>query len=240
MDRRKGLLIAAAVIAVLGTLLVVAYVRSANTRAADQYHAVKVLRVVKPISQGESVADAQSAGAFSLSDVPQTALLTGALTDLSSINGDVALTNLYPGEQVVSAKFGSSQSSTGVTIPNGMIAISVSLTDPSRVASFVNPGNAVAVFENGTSGPNGGYSRLLLPKVLVIAVGSTSTQPDQSTNKAQGSSALPSTLLTFAVTQQQAEKIFFGQTQGTLSLALLNSQSKVAPSGGVNNANLFH
>jgi len=241
MDRRKGLLIAAAVIAVLGTLLVVAYVRSANSRAADQFHAVKVLRVVKQIDQGESVAAAQQAGAISLGDVAQSSLLSGALTDLSSISNDVALTTLYPGEQVVSAKFGTSTASTALTIPSGMLAISVSLTDPTRVASFVNPGNAVAIFLNGTAGgKNGAYSRMLLPKVQVIAVGSTSTLPDQSTNKAQTTTTLPSTLLTFAVTQQEAEKIFFAQSQGTLSLGLLNGQSKVAPGSGVNAANLFN
>lgn len=240
MDRRKGLLVAAAVIAVLGTLLVVAYVRSANSRAADQYHAVRVLRVVKQINQGETVADAQASGAIAPGDVAQSSLLSGALTELSTINNDVALTTLYPGEQVVAAKFGTSQSSTALTIPKGMIAISVSLTDPTRVASFVNPGNAVAIFLNGVAGRGGSYSRMLLPKVQVIAVGSTSTLPNQSTNPAQTTTSLPSTLLTFAVTQQQAEKIFFAQSQGTLSLALLNGQSQVAPGPGINAANLFN
>lgn len=240
MDRRKGLLVAAAVIAVLGTLLVVAYVRSANSRAADQYHAVKVLRVVKQIDQGETVAAAQAAGAISLGDVAQNSLITGALTDLSTISSDVALTTLYPGEQVVAAKFGTSTASTALTIPKGMIAISVSLTDPTRVASFVNPGNAVAVFLNGTAGKGGSYSRMLLPKVQVIAVGSTSTLPNQSTNPAQTTPSLPSTLLTFAVSQQQAEKIFFAESQGTLSLGLLNGQSQVTPDPGITAANLFN
>ncbi|GAC1383123.1 MAG: hypothetical protein NVSMB48_15510 [Marmoricola sp.] len=240
MDRRKGLLAAAAVIAVLGTLLVAAYVRSANARAADQFHAVKVLKVVKQINQGETVADAQAAGAIAVGEVAQDSVLGGALTDLSTISNDVALTTMYPGEQVISSKFGTSQSSTALTIPPGMIAISASFTDPTRVASFVNPGNAVAIFLNGITGKNGAYSRMLLPKVQVIAVGSTSTQPDQSANKAQTATNLPSTLLTFAVTQTQAEKIFFAQTQGTLSLGLLNGHSQVAPGPGVTAANLFN
>ncbi|MGN6722457.1 MAG: Flp pilus assembly protein CpaB [Marmoricola sp.] len=237
MDRRKGLLFAAAVIAVLGTLLVVAYVRSANSRAADQYHAVKVLKVVKTINQGETVGSAQASGAIALGDVAQSSVLSGALTDLSSISSDVALTTLYPGEQIVAAKFGSAQSSTGVTIAKGMIAVSFSLTDPSRVASFVNPGNAVAVFltDRGST-----YTRLVVPKVQVIAVGSTSTQPTQSANPAQAGTSLPSTLITFAVTQKNAEKLFFAQSQGTLSLGLLNGQSQVAAGPPVTISNLFN
>lgn len=237
MDRRKGLLAAAAVIAILGTLLVVAYVRSANSRAADQYHAVKVLRVVKQIDQGETVAQAQASGAISLGDVAQSSLLNGALTDLSSISNDVALTTLYPGEQVVAAKFGTSQSSTGVTIPKGMIAVSFSLTDPGRVASFVNPGNQVAVF---LTDKDSTYTTLVVPKVEVIAVGSTSTQPTQSTNRAQTTTSLPSTLITFATTQKDAELLFFAQAQGELSLGLLNGQSQVAAGPAIHINNITH
>lgn len=238
MDRRKGLLAAAAVIAVLGTLLVVLYVRSANNRAAQQYQSVKVLKVVKQINQGESVTDAQTAGAIELGDVAQNAVLSGALTDLSSISKDVALTTLYPGEQIIQGKFGASTSSTVLPLPDGMIAVSVSFTDTTRVANFVNPGNSVAIFLNGSAAGSGAFSRMLLPRVEVIAVGSTSTTPTQST--AAGAAAVPATILTFAVTQQQAEKIFFAQSQGTLSLGLLNGQSQVTPGPGVNSANLFN
>ena len=52
MDRRKVLLVVAAVIAALGTLLVFLYVRGADTRADQRYDAVQVLRVVKQIDRG--------------------------------------------------------------------------------------------------------------------------------------------------------------------------------------------
>lgn len=237
MNRRKALLAAAAVVAILGTLLVVAYVRSANSRAAEKYDAVKVLKVVKQINQGESVTSALNSGAITLGDVPAAALVNGALSNLSGINNQVALTSLYPGEQLVAQKFGPATASAALNIPKGMIAISVSLTDPTRVASFVNPGNSVAIFLNGNTG--GSYSRLLLPKVQVIAVGSTSTL-DQSANKAQTTTNLPSTLITFAVTQKDAQKILFAQTQGTLALALLNGDSEVAPDPGITAGNLFN
>ncbi|HWU32865.1 MAG TPA: Flp pilus assembly protein CpaB, partial [Marmoricola sp.] len=224
MDRRKALLAGAAVIAILGTLLVVLYVRSANSRAASQYDAVNVLQVTKQINQGETVAQAQNDGAITMGKVSRNALLNGALTDLSAISNDVALTTLYPGEQIVPEKFGNSAASTGVPIPTGMIAISISLTDTTRVASFVNPGNDVAIFLNGNAG--GAFSRLLLSKVQVIAVGSTSAQPNQTTSPAQGSGSVSNTILTLAVTQKDAQKIFFAQSQGTLSLGLLNGQSQ--------------
>ena len=51
MDRRKVLLLVAAVIAALGTLLVFLYVRGADNRADKRYHAVQVLKAVKQIDR---------------------------------------------------------------------------------------------------------------------------------------------------------------------------------------------
>ena len=47
MDRRRVLLVVAAIIAALGTLLVFLYVRGADDRANQKYHAVQVLKAVK-------------------------------------------------------------------------------------------------------------------------------------------------------------------------------------------------
>ena len=65
MDRRRVLLGVAAVIAVLGTLLVFVYVKGADARADSRYKAVQVLTVVKQIDAGEKVSAAQAAGVSS-------------------------------------------------------------------------------------------------------------------------------------------------------------------------------
>src|SRR3546814_6883375 len=62
MDRRKILLVLAAVIAALGTLLVFLYVQGADDRAKEDIEAVEVLKVIKPIEAGETFDDAQAAG----------------------------------------------------------------------------------------------------------------------------------------------------------------------------------
>ena len=41
--------------------------------------------------------------------------------------------------------------------------MSVDLTDPARVAGFVNPGDKVAIFMNGAVAGGAAFSRLLLP-----------------------------------------------------------------------------
>src|SRR3546814_2594771 len=60
MDRRKILLVLAAVIAALGTLLVFLYVQGADDRAKEDIEAVEVLKVIKPIRSEEHTSELQS------------------------------------------------------------------------------------------------------------------------------------------------------------------------------------
>lgn len=243
MDRRKVLLIAAAFIAALGTLLVFLYVRGADTRADQKYDAVQVLRAVKQINPGETVEAAQAAGKIESSTVSRKDLLPDALTSLDSVTGKVAVSAIYPKEQIVSAKFGATGAGTGLTIPKGKMAISINLTDPARVAGFVNPGDKVAIFMNGAGIGNNPqqFTRLLLPKVEVIGAGTTTVVATTTTDAsgAQTQEQLPKTLLTLAVSQAEAERVLFASANGELAFGLLNNDSTVAASGGVNPSNLF-
>ncbi len=240
MDRRKALLAVAAVIAALGTLLVFLYVRGADNRADERYGAVQVLRVVKQIAPGETVEAAQAAGKIETSTVSQKDLLPDALTGTEPVAGKVAVTAIYPGEQLISSKFGATGTATGLTIPKGKIAISVNLSDPARVAGFVNPGDKVAIFMNGSAGA-GTYTRLLLPNVEVIGAGTTTVVATTTTDStgAQTSEQLPKTLLTLAVTQSEAERILFAGGNGELAFGLMNKDSQVTASKGTDGTNLF-
>ena len=244
MDRRKVLLIVAAVVAALGTMLVFLYVKSADTRADERYHAIQVLKAVKPITPGETVADAQSQGAIQLGTVTQQDKLTDALSDLSAVDGQVALTNIYPGEQITTSKFGATAaSSTELTLPKGKLAISISLTDPGRVAGFVQPGDNVSIFMSGTGqgGNAGTFTQLLLPKIEVVAVGSTTVTTTTTTDASgqQTTEQLPKTLMTLAVDQKDAQKIIYASGNGELAFGLLNKDSTVKPGGAVTDQNLF-
>src|SRR3954454_16881515 len=151
MDRRKALLLVAGVIAAVGTMLVFLYVRGADARADQRYDAVQVLRVVKPIAAGETVEAAQAAGKIESGSVSKKDLLPDALTGTEPVAGKIAVSIMYPGEQLIASKFGAAGASNGLAIPKGKIAISVNLSDPARVAGFVNPGAKVAIFLTSSS-----------------------------------------------------------------------------------------
>jgi pilus assembly protein CpaB len=252
MDRRKVLLLVAAVIAAFGTLLVFLYVNGADNRADTRYQAVTVLKAVKEIDPGETAAAAQAAGKFATASVSRQDLLSGAINGVDPISGLVATTTIYPGEQIVTSKFGSAGTAgaSSLTIPKSDIAISITLSDTARVAGFVNPGDHVAIFMNGTQeagaakngATSGSFTRLLLPSVEVIAVGTTTVTPKTTTaaDGTQSTEQLPNTLLTLALDQSDAEKVMYASTNGSLSFGLLNDDSQVAPSKGVTAANLFN
>jgi pilus assembly protein CpaB len=244
MDRRKVLLLVAAVIAALGTLLVFLYVNGADNRADNRYQAVTVLKAVKQIDPGETAEAAQQAGKFTTASVSRQDLLPGAINGVSPINGKVATTTIYPNEQIVTSKFGAAGTATAsaLTIPKTQIAISITLSDPARVAGFVNPGDKVAIFMSGAGGNSGAFTRLLLPSVEVIGVGTTTVTPKTTTaaDGTQSTEQLPNTLLTLAVSQANAEKVMYASTNGTLAFGLLNDDSQVSPSKGVTGSNLFN
>src|SRR4051812_24245013 len=133
MGRRTLLMIAAVVIAALGAGMIFLYVRGISDRAEADQKPVEVLAVTKQIEAGESIDDAVSAGKLDLKSFPEKDLLDGAMSDTATLEGEVALSTIFPGEQIIPDKFGAPGTQQTITIPEGTMAVSVSLTDPSRV-----------------------------------------------------------------------------------------------------------
>lgn len=243
MDRRRILLVVAVLVAALGSALVFLYTKGADTRAEKKFDTVEVLEATATIDPGEKFEDAQAAGKLALKAVSKDALLDGYQTTTDSLGGTVSLGTIYPGEQIISAKWGVSAAvQSSLQIPDGMMASSVNLTDPGRVAGFVNPGSEVAVFLSGTDQQTGQpFTRLLLDRVTVLGVGSTTPVSTTTTDQSGASTTeqLPRTLITLALNQQQVEKVTYGASNGELSFALLTDKSTVQADTGVDATSLF-
>lgn len=244
MARRSILLGVAFVIAALGTAMVILYVQGIEARATEGQALVEVLTATDVIKGGESVADAQAAGKFEKTQVVREDMVEGALSSTSSIDDQVAIGTIFPGQQVIGQQFGDPGSQETLTIPADKLAISVELTDPARVAGFVNPGSRVAIFasgdpelykSDGTTQKLSTVTRLLLPDVEVIGVGHTSMSSKTTTSEdgEKTTEEIPRTILTVAVDQEQAERVIFAGRNGDLSFALRTSKSKVTDNVGV-------
>ena len=243
MGRRTILLIVAALVAVVGSGMVFLYVKGADDRAKAAQAPVSVLKAVAQIEPGESLAQASAAGKIDMMDVPAEQRLEGAMDAIGESGGLVALTRIYPNEQVTSSKFGTTGEQDTFAMPPGKFAISVNMTDTGRVAGFVAPGSKVALFVNAPVGRSQEPGvRLLLPEVQVIAVAQTTVTTATTTDGAGAETtteALPRTLTTLAVDQEEAEKVLLATKVGEISFGLLNEKSKVFPSDGVTQQNLF-
>ena len=107
MGRRTILLIVAALIAALGSAMVFLYVKSADDRATAEQAPVQVLKAVAQITPGETLDQAQAAGKLELGSVPRAQVLPGAVNSIEGIGSQVALSSVFPNEQIISGKFGS-------------------------------------------------------------------------------------------------------------------------------------
>ncbi len=230
MGRRSVLLALALLLAVAGGVLVWLYVNSIEQRAENDLDPVDVLVVTATVPAGQTGAQAEAAGAFVLQTLPGVAVADGALSSTEPVSELVALGPLFPGEQVLAQKFGQPGGVAALPIPEGKTAVSVQLPDPARVAGFVQPGSQVTILmtSEGLGGGTGNQAatRVLLPKVEVIAIGQTTlvTQTTQTGDEAVTEN-IPVSILTLALDQQEAQKVVFGQSRGELYFTLLDEEA---------------
>ncbi|MDQ1541377.1 MAG: pilus assembly protein CpaB [Actinomycetota bacterium] len=221
MGRRTVLLVAAILVAALGAGLVMLYVHNVNQHVKATNAPQQILVAKKLIPAGTTGETASIEGDLEFQQVPKAAVAVGALDDIAPVANQVALAPIYPGEQILGPKFGKQGDSTALNIPTaGTMALSISLGGPARVNGFIVPGSDVAVFLSA-----GGTTQLILDRVKVIAVGTRTLVPSSgqtSTTQQQ------SDVVTFGVTQAEAQKLIFAQASGAIYLTLLTADSTTA------------
>ena len=261
MNRRFALFAVAFLVALAGTGAVFVYVSQVDSRAVAGQQPVSVLVATQRIPAGTT------AGSLRSQDLATTRLLARssvpgqALSDVEGLEQQVTVSDIFPGEVLLAAKFAAraAPNSGALTIPEGKLAVSVSLADPQGVAGFVTPGAEVAVFDTfnvgpasaGGAAPSGdrltdGFdrnraTRLLLARVTVLAVG-PDVEPEVKPAEPDDGKAGPpvtSVALTVAVSQADAERLIHAAETGSVWFALLSKTSRTAPSAGTDNRRLF-
>jgi pilus assembly protein CpaB len=215
MKRHVLVLGLALVLATVGTLAVLQYVRQADARALAGKDAMTVLVADQLVPAGTRAGDAQRmlrAEPMPADSVPADAL--GAIgPDLASL---VAAADIQPGQLVLRALFVDElPASSPLPIPAGRVAVTVQLGLPQDVAGYVTRGAEVAVFDTGTDTETG--TRLLIPRITVLAVGPAQADGQPAEQSTPDLSA--GVLLTFAATAEEAELLV--HRAASLHLALL-------------------
>jgi pilus assembly protein CpaB len=247
MGRRIIAIVAALVVALLGVVGVVVYAQAADGRAVAGQATQTVFIAKAAVPMGTTAADAVSQQLIVAEKVVAKGVPQGALTAVTpDVAKLVATSSILPGEIIVGSRFGALPSTaTTQVIPAGMIAITVTLADPQRIAPLLMPQSHIVVFDT-LGGKAGGAAaatqetRILLADVEVIAVGSQTAQPAPTAAAGTAPPAGNVALVTFAVSPADGQLLVHAvQTGNLLYGGLLGTGVKVNPKGVVNDATIL-
>ncbi|MCZ2828433.1 RcpC/CpaB family pilus assembly protein [Modestobacter sp. VKM Ac-2986] len=223
MRRRLLAAAAALVLAVLGSVVLVTYARGADQRAMAGMATVQVLVVAEPVAAGTPVAEL--AALVRTEELPAVAAVPGRVTDLADLTGQVAVTDLQPGEQLLAGRFAapeSLQTPGTVAVPEGLAEVSVLLEPQRAVGGRLVAGDEVGVLISfATPTTHATLDRVLVTQVQGAPAPAVSGA-EAGTETASAGSPAPSAslLVTLALPVREAEQVVFGAEHGTLWLAL--------------------
>lgn len=246
MTRRILAIIIAIVLAALGTAGLLFYAVSADQRARANLEAVTVAIADKPIPMGTSGARIRAEKMIRLEKLPKMAVPSDALPDVTAELDKLVLTSsVFPGQILLSAMFAEqARVTSGLTLPDGKMAVTVETGVPEQVAGYVRQGSRIAVFLTYAMIDKEGKetkfmrTRVLLSDVEVLSVGTYQPPRNGGSDDGGESSGTPaggSLLVTLAVTQTEAERLIEGVHVGELYLGLLTDAIEVKPGSGVDN-----
>lgn len=230
MKRRVLSLVAAVVLAGVGTAALVAYVRSARADAVAGEAQTEVLVVTEAVAQGAPMETVRSR--VQVATVPVRLVAVGAVTSLADLDAmataDSSLTaaaDLLPGDQLQRARLVPRRQLSRAEVPEGLQELTVAVAPERAVGGELRPGEVVGVVvSQGEPQPR---STLTLTGVPVIAVqitsadrsrlglGTSGSDDDAEVDPTVADAPERQVLVTVAVDSAQAEQIVaaveFGQ-----------------------------
>jgi pilus assembly protein CpaB len=267
MKRRLIAVAVAVLLAAFGSASVLFYVSRTEARVLAGKKAVQVLLATKRIPAGTSGAELRKGAFTETVAMPLAAVPADALGRIDPALDELVLTaDLQPRQLLLRGAFGEdAKLAGGLSIPDGKIAVTVDVAGLAAV-SFIRAGSQVAIFDiytprvgdgripSGIKGPQQSVEanhvvRLLMPRVEVLGIGlpgqegaettTTSEDPAADGKAAEKRPAASLTAVTFAVTQEEAEKLILAAATTDIYIALLDESSNVRPGLGADTKSLF-
>jgi pilus assembly protein CpaB len=248
MGRRIIAITAAVLLALVGVVAVVLYANGADQRAIASAQPRAVFISTQAVPAGTTLNDAIAGGLIVETTLPAKSVPVGSLTAVTEDNKNLlAISEIAPGEYIQSARFGPTpQGSQAIRVPDGQVAMSLNLSDPARVGTFVAPGSHIVLYDTvagatatGTAAPAQGGTHVLFDDVLVIAIGSTALAATQPKGEATAAPNQAGALVTLALTPDQAPRLVHALQNGSLYAGLRGSDVKIDSALVVTEANVF-
>lgn len=235
MPRRVIGVIAAVLLAAVGTLALIGFVRGAESRALAGEETVEVLVVTEEVAKNTPAVDL--ADKVHTETVPAKVRARNGVTDLTDLEGRVTSVALVPGEQVVTTRFVTPAQlveQSGVEVPDGLQEVTISLEPERALGGNVIPGDTVGVLASFVWEDSPKHTtKMNHQKVLVTNVQADLTAAAAPTEAEAGEDEPPrpaaaptgNLLVTLAVDAEQAERIVFAAEHGTVWLTAQNEET---------------
>jgi len=178
--RRITGIVAAMLLAIIGTVALVGYVQSAKDKAVASETLVDVYVVDKLVPKGAEAETIKSS--VSLEQVPTRLKQSGAITDLDAVGENVAATDLQPGDQLLEVRLApKNEVSEDVT---DKVQISTLLAAERAVGGTLQKGDLVGVylsFDPFELGEDEATTETTDPSSAIVATDDTTTTAPAST-----------------------------------------------------------
>lgn len=255
MTRRILTIALAIVMAVIGVVVVLLYVKGADQRAIAGQKAVPVLVANQQVPAGTTAGAALNEGLLGVQRLPAQSVPSDAVQSItSSLRGLVFSSDLPSGQLLLRPILVTAvQAATGLPIPAGKVAVTIQMCEPKAVAGYIHAGSQIAIFNTFFKAPAGSVSwscagttftkgatwihtRLVLNDVQVLAVGAASAASGQATatgafsqSNSSASQASGTVMVTVAVNQADAERLIELAESAIPYMAIVTDSSGTAP-----------
>ncbi|WP_420178603.1 Flp pilus assembly protein CpaB [Paenarthrobacter sp. TA1.8] len=246
--------IAALVVAIIGTVMLVFYVQGADKRALANTETEDVYVVQKEIPAGTSAAE--FGDSVIKKSVPKSAVASDSVSSLAGLGSKVSSIEFIPGEQLLASRLVDRDALVGrgrVEVPTGLQEITLKLPIERVVGGKLIAGDTVGVMlsvkeHEKSNSPD--QTQLTFHKVLVTAVqDAMGTVSDGSSSESENSGGPLNAnknsgqnggyLVTLARPDVDVEKIVYAAEFGTIYLSKEPSEASEGTSGVLDRGRLF-
>jgi Flp pilus assembly protein CpaB len=184
MSTRAGTIGVGAAAAAIAAVILLVYLNGYRNSVRATNAPISVLVAKSLIPKGTSGTIIADKGLFQTASVAKDHAKEGALADPAAIGGRVALVDIYPGQQLTVADFSPTPIETIPTkITGAQRGIAISIDGAHGMIGHAQAGDFVDVYAVVPDGDEatdeeGSIVKLLIPRVLVLAVPGVATGPN--------------------------------------------------------------
>jgi pilus assembly protein CpaB len=177
LSSRRGALTLAFVAAAVAGLLIFAFVQQYKKNATGAVSNTPVYVATHLIPRGTPADLIASNGLFQRTAVKPSQVQLGAIADSRVLHGEVAITTIYPGQQLTAADFTHAPVSIASQLTSSNRAIAIPVDSAHGLIGFVAAGDHVDVLSSlaGNGGPVRGTLTILAQNVPVLSAPGGST-----------------------------------------------------------------